>query len=124
MIKRTLLMAACLAGSTIAAETAEITFDLPAPTRNVLLTSTTDAKSWLKQNGIVDARLLRQGRQTLAQFEMPEADWQARQGEMCAQSGVDACETSVCQTMQDNHLGDNPQARIMRDTPELSSAEA
>ncbi len=123
MIKRTLLITALLTSGSVAGETAEITFDLPAPTRNVLLTSTTDANSWLKQNGIVDARLLRQGRQTLAQFQMSEADWQARQGDLCAQSGVDACETSVCQTMQHNHLGDNPQARIMRDTPEVTSAE-
>ncbi len=100
-----------------------VTINLPDPTRNVLLTSTTEVQSWLEQNQIINARVLRQGRQNLVQFNMSESQWQQREASICGQSGVAACETSVCQGIQASDSG-NAKARIMRKAPEVETAEA
>lgn len=100
-----------------------VTINLPEPTRNVLLTSTTEVQPWLEQNQIINARVLRQGRQNLVQFNMSESRWQQREASICGQSGVTACETSVCQGIQANNDG-NAKARIMRKAPRVETAEA
>jgi hypothetical protein len=103
---------------------------LPEPTRNVVLASMVDAADWVVTNGIEDARLVRQGRQTLVQFGMSDEAWSQQQPELCQQSGVSACESTTCQTIQFSATATNAQdaeavkARIVKNAPELNEMDA
>lgn len=103
---------------------------LPAPARSLVLASHIDAPQWLSQNLLDDARLLPQGRTTLVQFNMPEAQWQQQQAELCGQPGISECNVDACQSIQLNSSISNVsnaervQARIVANPPTLDSIPA
>jgi len=79
----------------------------------------------LADQGIHNAQLIRQGRRTLAQFPMSEDNWAAREGALCDQIGVAACDPGACKSIQfrantvNAASSEQVKARIIENPPEV-----
>jgi len=100
---------------------------LPAPTRSVLLAGNIQPAQWLQENGLYDARLLQQGRQTLVQFGMSAEQWADQQSNLCQQNGVMSCDAGACQAIQmqaevvNARSSEAIKARIIKTPPSVES---